>query len=61
MDLIINITIELFQPVGNFFSKRILPKGLVEEDSILSTFLGFLIVITLVVILGFILIKLSSS
>lgn len=57
MDFIINIFIELFQPVGNLFAKKALPKGMVEENSTMSAFLGGLIVISALVILGLLLIK----
>lgn len=60
MDYIFQIIIELIQPIGNLFAKRVLPKGLVEEDSTLSVFLGGLIVITILVILGFLLIKFTG-
>jgi hypothetical protein len=57
MDFIVNIIIELFQPIGNLFAKKALPKGMVEENSTMSVFLGGLIVIAALIILGFLLIK----
>ncbi len=57
MDFIIDIVIEVCKLIGNLFAKFVLPKGMVEEDSILSVFLGSLIVITALMILGFTLIK----
>ena len=57
MDFIIDIVIEFFKLTGNLFAKRVLPKGMVEEDSILSVFLGSLVVITALMIFGFTLIK----
>ncbi len=60
MDFIINLIIELFQPIGNLFAKKALPKGMVEENNTMSTFLGGLMVIAALIILGFLLIKLAG-
>lgn len=57
MDFIVNLIIELFQPIGNFFVKNALPKGMVEENSTMSTFLGGLVVIVVLSVSGFLLIK----
>jgi hypothetical protein len=56
MDFIFQLFIELVQPVGNFFAKKMLPKGMIEENSILSIFIGGLLVIATLIVLGFLLI-----
>ena len=61
MDFMIDVFIEFFQPIGNVFVNKILPRGMVEEDSIISVFIGGLIVIISLMVLGVLLVKLFGT
>ena len=61
MDFIFNIFIELFQPIGNLFANKILPKGMVESDSTISVLIGGLIVIITLIKLGVVLVKIIGA
>jgi hypothetical protein len=61
MDYIIDFILSLSQLIGNLFVKKVLSKGLVEEDSILSAFIGGILIMIILAFLLFIFIKLIGQ